>query len=140
MDYLKIPLQLPLATSKKMKRCSYEESIAQHIMLLILSHHGEVIGKDDFGSMIWELEFNQLVKASDWEDGVRNSLLLAINKYETRLDEINVDVTLSEVEEELRNNISHVKRKAHISVTGKIKETSAPFHFKTSVNISPLSQ
>lgn len=140
MDYLKIPLKLPLATSKKMKRCSYEESIAQHIMLLILSHHGEVIGKDDFGSMIWELEFNQLVKASDWEDGVRNSLLLAINKYETRLDEINVDVTLSEVEEELRNNISHVKRKAHISVTGKIKETSAPFHFKTSVNISPLSQ
>ena len=140
MDYLKIPLQLPLATSKKMKRCSYEESIAQHIMLLILSHHGEVIGKDDFGSMIWELEFNQLVKASDWEDGVRNSLLLAINKYETRLDEINVDVTLSEVEEEPRNNISHVKRKAHISVTGKIKETSAPFHFKTSVNISPLSQ
>ena len=52
--------------------CSYQESIAQHIMLLILSHHGEVIGREDFGSMIWDLEFNQLVKISDWEEGVKN--------------------------------------------------------------------
>lgn len=65
MTYLKMPLQLQSAVAKKLQRCSYQESIAQHIMLLILSHHGEVIGREDFGSMIWDLEFNQLVKISD---------------------------------------------------------------------------
>ena len=69
MTYLKMPLQLQSAVAKKLQRCSYQESIAQHIMLLILSHHGEVIGREDFGSMIWDLEFNQLVKISDWEEG-----------------------------------------------------------------------
>ncbi len=53
MTYLKMPLQLQSAVAKKLQRCSYQESIAQHIMLLILSHHGEVIGREDFGSMIW---------------------------------------------------------------------------------------
>ena len=39
---------------------------------------GEVIGREDFGSMIWDLEFNQLVKISDWEEGVKNSLIKTI--------------------------------------------------------------
>ena len=82
MTYLKMPLQLQSAVAKKLQRCSYQESIAQHIMLLILSHHGEVIGREDFGSMIWDLEFNQLVKISDWEEGVKNSLIKTIEKYQ----------------------------------------------------------
>ena len=92
MTYLKMPLQLQSAVAKKLQRCSYQESIAQHIMLLILSHHGEVIGREDFGSMIWDLEFNQLVKISDWEEGVKNSLIKTIEKYEKRLRNVDVNV------------------------------------------------
>lgn len=33
MTYLKMPLQLQSAVAKKLQRCSYQESIAQHIML-----------------------------------------------------------------------------------------------------------
>lgn len=140
MKYLKLPLRLQYATNRKLARCSYEESIAQQIMLLILSHNGEVIGKDGFGSLIWELEFNQLVKISDWEDGVRNSLLQTIKNFEPRLSEVDVNVALSEIEEENRTNISHVRRRAMITVTGKIIKTATPFHFSTSIHISPLSQ
>ena len=75
MTYLKMPLQLQSAVAKKIAKVFLSGSIAQHIMLLILSHHGEVIGREDFGSMIWDLEFNQLVKISDWEEGVKNSLI-----------------------------------------------------------------
>ena len=32
MTYLKMPLQLQSAVAKKLQRCSYQESIAQHIM------------------------------------------------------------------------------------------------------------
>lgn len=108
MTYLKMPLQLQSAVAKKLQRCSYQESIAQHIMLLILSHHGEVIGREDFGSMIWDLEFNQLVKISDWEEGVKNSLIKTIEKYEKRLRNVDVNVTLLEIEEENIDKVSHI--------------------------------
>ena len=80
MTYLKMPLQLQSAVAKKLQRCSYQESIAQHIMLLILSHHGEVIGREDFGSMIWDLEFNQLVKIQRLGGRSKNSLIKAIEE------------------------------------------------------------
>lgn len=140
MDYLKIPIQISTALNRKMARCSYEESIAQQILLLVVSHNGEVIGKENYGSVIWELEFNQLVKVSDWEDGVRNSLLHSISMYEKRLSDVDVSVSLSEIEEENRNSISHVRRKAQIGVTGTIIKTNQKFNFNTLVYISPLSQ
>lgn len=140
MDYIRIPFQLQSGAKSKLPRCSYEESIAQQILLLIVSHNGEVIGRDDFGSIIWELEFNQLVKISDWEDGVRNSLLQSISKYVNRLRNIDVEVKLSEIEEENSRNASHVRRKAQINVDGIIDKTAQPFHFSTLVYISPLSQ
>ena len=37
MDYLKIPLDLSVALKGTLARCSPEESIAQNIMLLIVS-------------------------------------------------------------------------------------------------------
>jgi len=56
MDYLKLPLDLPSALEGDLERCSYEESIAQHIMLLVVSRYGEMESKDDYGSMIWNLD------------------------------------------------------------------------------------
>lgn len=52
MSYLKIPIDLRSAVTGKLRRCSYEESIAQQIMLLIVSHYGEVTGKENYGSVI----------------------------------------------------------------------------------------
>lgn len=37
MNYLKLPLDLSKTLNGQMQRCSYEESIAQHIMMLIVS-------------------------------------------------------------------------------------------------------
>ena len=139
MTYLKMPLQLQSAVAKKLQSCSYQESIALHIMLLILSHHGEVIGREDFGSMIWDLEFNQLVKISDWEEGVKNSLIKTIEKYEKRLRNVDVNVTLLEIEEENIDKVSHIRRKAQITVTGIMDRTNEKFSFNTSLYISPLS-
>ena len=140
MNYLSMPLRLQSAIDKKLPKCSYQESIAQHIMLLILSHNGEVIGREDYGSMIWELEFNQLVKISDWEEGDRNSLVETIGKYEKRLRNVDVDVTLLEIEEENSNKTSHIRRRAQITVTGIMDRTNERFNFTTSLYISPLSQ
>ena len=82
MEYLKLPLDLSSALEGKMERCSYAESIAQHIMTLIVSQYGEVESKDDYGSVIWNLEFNQTLFNQDWEEDVKKSLERTISEYE----------------------------------------------------------
>ena len=140
MDYLKLPLDLPAALGGQMERCSYEESIAQHIMMLVVLRYGEVESKDDYGSVIWNLEYNQTVFNQDWEENVRKSLEMTIAKYEHRLKNIEVHVELTEVEEEVRNKYPNARRRVRIGVKGVLISNDKPFHFSTYLYISPLSQ
>jgi bacteriophage gp25 protein len=68
-------------------------------MLIIVSHPGEVLGREDFGSVIWELEFHQLIKIKDWEENVRSSLLESILRSEPRLRDVSLEVRLAEIDE-----------------------------------------
>ena len=34
-------------------------------MMLVVSRHGEVEGREEYGSIIWDLEFNQVLKNED---------------------------------------------------------------------------
>lgn len=140
MNYLKLPLDLSSALKGKMERCTYEESIAQHIMMLIVTHYGEVEGKYDYGSVIWDLEYNQVVINNDWEDNVRKSLEETIATYEQRLKNIRVQVLLTEVEEEIRNKYPNARRRVRISVNGELKNNGKSFNFSTHLYISPISQ
>lgn len=126
---------------KRQAICTIEESIAQSIMTQVTCRYGEVAGRPDYGSEIWELEFNQLVKVYNWEEKVKKSLLNTINKYEKRLYNVNVNVSLSEFENE-SNHLKKkgIRRKADIRVTGIIINQDTPFHFSTTIYISPLSQ
>ena len=142
MKNIKLPLDfLSMLHGKTQQRCAEEESIAQYIMMQITSRYGEVAGRNDFGSDIWELEFNQLVKIYEWEEQVKTSLLKSITKYETRLTDIKVGVNLSEINTDMDSKkYSEVRRKAVINVSGNIVQTGIAFNFNTSLYVSPLSQ
>ena len=144
MSYLKLPLDLSSALVGTLQRCSLAESVAQQLMLLIVSHPGEVLGREDFGSVIWELEFHQLVKIKDWEEEVHNSLLDSILRYEPRLREVVLEVRLAEIDddtdEDIKSKHPYVRRRASIQVRGIIDSSDEAFSFQTQVYISPLSQ
>lgn len=142
MNYLKLPIDFSMLTrGMKVERCSKEESIAQNIMMIITSRYGEVVGRYDYGSDIWELEFSQLVKINEWEEQVRTSLVESINKYEKRLKNIKVEVLLSEVDDDFSNTKnSQIRRKAKITIKGIMVANEVPFNFSTLLYISPLSQ
>lgn len=142
MKYLKLPIDFSsVLKGKELKTCPVEESIAQSIMLQITSRYGEVAGRPRFGSDIWELEFNQLVKIYEWEENVKNSLLKSIETYEKRLYDVEVTVSLKEVGSELNaKEARNIRRKADIYVSGKVIYKELPFHFTTTIYISPLSQ
>ncbi|ATV52270.1 GPW/gp25 family protein [Prevotella intermedia] len=140
MNYLKLPLDLSKTLNGQMQRCSYEESIAQHIMMLIVSRYGEVEGKEDYGSVIWDLEFNQVLKNADWEEKVRQSLEATITKYESRLKNIHVRVELTEVEEDVRNKFPNARQRVRVWVNGVMVRNDQQFNFNTHLYISPISQ
>ena len=140
MNYLKLPLDLSRTLNGQMQRCSYEESIAQHIMMLIVSRYGEVEGKEDYGSVIWDLEFNQVLKNADWEEKVRQSLEATITKYESRLKDIHVRVELTEVEEDVRNKFPNARQRVRVWVNGVMVRNDQQFKFSTHLYISPISQ
>ncbi|EFI47606.1 GPW/gp25 family protein [Segatella oris] len=140
MEYLKLPLDLSAALGGQLERCSYEESIAQNIMMMIVSKYGEAESKDDYGSVIWNLEYNQTVFNQDWEENVKKSLEKTIVKYEHRLKNIEVNVELTEVEEEIRNKYPNARRRVRIGVRGLLILNDNPFYFNTYLYISPLSQ
>lgn len=142
MNYIKLPINFSNALKGNRKdTCSLEESIAQFIMTQITCRYGEVAGKPDFGSEIWNLEFNQLVKIYEWEEKVKKSLFNTIEKYEKRLTNIEVNVSLSEIDNEVQTKgYSEIRRKAIIFVNGNIIHSGVPFHFNTTIYISPLSQ
>ena len=140
MKYLKVPLDLSRTLNGQMQRCSYEESIAQHIMMLIVSRYGEVEGKEDYGSVIWDLEFNQVLKNADWEEKVRQSLETTITKYESRLKDIHVRVELTEVEEDVRNKFPNARQRVRVWVNGVMVRNDQQFNFSTHLYISPISQ
>ena len=99
-----------------------------------------MVSREDYGSAIWELEFHQLVRADVWEDEVSASLLATINKYEPRLKQVEVKVTLSEIEDYSYHSKVHIRRKADITVKGQLVTNQLPFYFTTAIYISPLSQ
>ncbi|MBL4746743.1 MAG: GPW/gp25 family protein [Flavobacteriaceae bacterium] len=142
MNYLKFPLDFSeMLKTDRIKRCSLEESVAQHLMMQITCRYGEVAGRKDFGSDIWELEFAQLVKLHEWEEVVQKSLMHTVTKYEHRLYDVKVNVVLSEVDVDVYSKTySEIKRKAVIRIAGRLFQTGEIFNFNTSVYVSPLSQ
>lgn len=142
MKYIKLPINFSdLVNGKSGQVCSYEESIAQYLMMMITSRYGEVVSRADFGSAIWELEFNQLVKVYEWEEQVQRSLEDTIAKYEPRLSDLKIDVVLDQIDLDLNvDEPSQVRKQASISVEGKIKHSGTRFTFNTQLLVSPLSQ
>lgn len=129
-----------MAKGKPQAICHIRESIAQHITMLITTRFGEVEGNPDFGSLIWDLEFDQLVRISDWETRVKDSIAQVVNQHEKRITDIETTVQLSEIDDtEKTTGITRVKRKANIRIYAYCTATESSFYTELSLYISPLS-
>lgn len=105
-------------------------------MLLIVSHPGEGLGREDFSSIIWELELHQLIKIKDWEENVRSSLLESILCYGPRLRDVSLEVRLSEIDkgdadDYILSKHPYVTCRASIQVRGIIDSSDEAFSSQT---------
>ena len=142
MKYYKVPINFErLGEQSPLQSCSLGESISQNLFTLICTRKGEVPSDPEYGSNLWELEFQRIVDKVKWEDSVYSSLYDLIEKYEPRIYQVSIHVNLEEVEVNYHfREYPEVKSQANITITAKVKHTDENFRFSTELYISPMAK
>lgn len=137
--YYKIPIDFKnLTRGEDIRKVTIEESLAQYISLVITTIFGEYKYDENFGTMIWETDFNLLANANQLKDAIKDSVFSKVKEYEKRL--IVTDVTLGISEETVSYTSKiRVKKRLDIVVYGNIKKTNQPYYYKSSYFLAPFS-
>ncbi|QDP84774.1 GPW/gp25 family protein [Chryseobacterium sp. SNU WT5] len=137
---------LPFKPSLLMKEngaietCDIAESIAQNIMLLIITKKGENRYDDQYGNDVWNLEFDNGVSTAVWENVFIKSLKRQIADYEPRIlsPEIKAHIIFVEHNYDTRE-FTEIKKKVKIAINAKLESTGEQYNFVTELFLSPMS-
>lgn len=137
--FYKLPFDFKkLTMGEDSQKVTIEESLAQFISLIITTTFGEYKYDKDFGTIIWETDFSQLVNANQLKDQIKESIFDKVKNYEKRL--VITDVSLGLVEDTISHDASiRVKKRLDIVVYGIIKQTNQPYYYKSSYYLAPFS-
>jgi phage baseplate assembly protein W len=138
-QYYKLPLDFSRILQKQdLPDCNLEESVAQHIQLLITTVLGE--NKDDpqYGCQLWDSDFDIKASNNEVKEQVELSIRASIHRYEKRLTQTRVVAQISQ--EELTGiSAKKVKKKIRVTVTGVLARNKTDFHYSSFFYVSPLS-
>ena len=112
---------LPLALDRVMRqhehpKCTLQQSVIQHLHLLLTTSFGEFPGDERFGCGIWDHDFDNVTSVHKLKEIIRQSLLQTIQEHEKRLGNVRAELTI--VQEELpesEGSIRRVKKRIIIS-------------------------
>ena len=140
--FLKFPFNPEVAMSEgaELPCCSLAESIAQNIMLLIITRKGENRFNPDYGNAVWDLEFDNGVTLVEWEQAFQESLLDQIQKHEPRIVLPRIDVHIEYVEHTYgTKDLVEIRKKAKIGINAVLTDIGELFTFSTHLFLSPMS-
>ena len=135
---------LPLALDKVMRRqehprISLQQSVMQHLHLLLTTAFGEFAGDERFGCGIWDHDFDNVTSAHKLKELIRQSLLQSIQEQEPRLGNIRVELVMVQEELPELGGSRRVKKRISVSVAGVLHSTNEQLVFKDSFFVGPLS-
>lgn len=135
--YYRLPLDLAgLVERQQLPHCSVQESIAQHLYLLLTTHFGESRYEPAFGCLVWEQDFEAMTTIR-WKDAVQQSIEQAIRAYEPRL--VRAQAQIAVLDFELKNVTQRIRKRLDVKVTASLHHTNEPFAFQASLFVAPLS-
>ena len=135
--YYRLPLDLAgLLERQQLPRCSMQESIAQHLYLMLTTYFGESRYEPEFGCQVWEQDFEAMTTIR-WKDNVQRSVEQSIRAYEPRLRRARVQVAVTDFE--LRNVAQRIRKRLEVTVHAALHHTDEPFAFQASLFVAPLS-
>lgn len=138
-SYYNIPFEFDKFFEKKdLKKISLQESISQFIGTIVTTQFEEYKFDDNFGSEIWETDFDLLTNTNVLKEKIKNSLSEKIKTYEKRLSNIEVILNIGEDYSETGKKV-RLKKYLTITVQGIIKKTDEPYSYRGYYYIAPLS-
>lgn len=137
--YFRLPFDYKkLTTGNDATKVTMEESLAQFITVIISTIFGEYKYDEDFGTIIWDTDFDLLANPTKLKDLIKESVQEKVGKYEKRLRV--TEVTLGVNEDTLSHETKiRVKKRLDIVVYGIIKKTNQPYYFRSSYFLAPIS-
>lgn len=138
--FLSLPLQLDIVPQRGLlSHCSLQQSIAQHIHLILTTSLGELVSDESFGCGLWDADFDNLSGRSKLKDGLVNALDAAIRIHEPRVQFTRTELQLHQDELSSSGANRRIKNRLDITISGVLKGTSEPIVYKDHFFISPLS-
>lgn len=128
-----------LISKKELEKTNIDNSIAQHINLIITTSFGEVKFNEVFGCKIWDSEFDLLIPPKILKENIKKEIKDAVIHYEPRLEVQEVVVTIDDSHAISYNNGKRIKRKVNVIINGSVRLTNRPFKFYSHFFIGPLS-
>jgi predicted component of type VI protein secretion system len=137
-EYLKLPVRLePFFQKKKLETCSLKESIARNLHLLITTQLEENKQDIDYGSQLWEHDYDIHMSNDVRREMVINTLRKQLKTYEKRLTKTSIEVNVKQTEHKLSQG-RQVRRRIEIIITGNLIRSNEPFSFQTGFFIGPM--
>ncbi|MCH6234202.1 GPW/gp25 family protein [Cognataquiflexum rubidum] len=137
-QYLTLPLRLgDLTTKGEHPVCNLKQSVAQHLHLIITTSYGEMVTDEEFGCGIWEHDFDNLTSSHKIKELIRDSLQESVERYESRLHQVKIDLLISQDEFSVKGSGSRVKKKVTIKITGILIATNESFVYEDSFLMGP---
>lgn len=136
-QYFNLPLNFEhLLERRQLPRCSAQESIAQHLYLMLTTHFGESRFDPDFGCVVWEQDFEAMT-GMRWKDDVQRSIERLVRAREPRLEQVTVNVGVEDFE--LKGVNQRIRKRLDVSVRAVLHRTNESFGFRASLFVAPLS-
>ena len=142
MKYYQMPIRFDLLKerNRELPGCNLGTSIAQNIFLIASTKFQEHRFDDKYGCEIWDRDFELITNQLLWQEQVNISITGTLKQYEQRLENIQVDTTVTE--EPFQHPVTRVrsiKKRITINIKGVIKETGEQFAYSPKMFISPIS-
>ena len=123
---------------KELKKLSLQDSISQFISVIITTYFEEYTFDEQFGSEIWETDFDLLVNTNVLKERIKKSLTKQIKTYEKRLSNVDLNIELMESLSSKTNKV-RLKKYLYITIKGTIVKSDEPFSFNGDYYLAPLS-
>lgn len=140
ISYYNFPLETKqILTNRDSSKISLQQSIRNFIRLISVTHFGECSFDLDFGSPIWNIDFDKHADAKELRESLTQSLLHSINKQETRLSKVNIRAVIEQTEYKGHVKGTSIRKSIRLTITGIITQTNEDFVCVEQFYIAPLS-
>jgi hypothetical protein len=140
LEYYSLPIALHrILYKQELQKCSLQQSIIQHLHLLVTTSFGEVPGNERFGCNIWDNDFDNVTSPHKLKEIIRQSLLQSIQEQEKRITNVKVELVIFQDELADISGARRIKKRIDLAVSAIIQLTNERIQFRDTFFIGPFS-